>query len=163
MKHIAKIALLACIILFFNFQFSIFNSVWAQEISVQAPKQVYLGDNFTVSFVINGDADNFHGPTFKGFSLRSGPNRSFQQSFSNINGRMSQSIQTIYSYRLIADAEGSFTVGSANCTVDGKKVTSNTFSIKVEKMSQAHAALGEGVAGHGYSARHPRTADGTPP
>lgn len=109
----------------------------AQEITVQAPKSVYAGDNFTVSFVVNGNARDFHGPSFKGFSTLSGPNRGFSQSSTIVNGQFSTSTQTTFSYRLLADVEGSFTVGSASCTVDGKKLSSGSFSIKVEKMSQA--------------------------
>ena len=65
----------------------------AQEMTVQAPKQVYLGDNFKVNFVINDNARDFQGPTFKGFSLRSGPNRGTQQSVTMYNGQITNSIQ----------------------------------------------------------------------
>lgn len=109
----------------------------AQEMNVQAPKQVYVGDNFTVTFVVNESAGDFKGPTFKGFSLRSGPNVGHQSSMSNINGQWSQSVQTTFSYRLLADMEGTFTIGPATCTANGKKISSNSFTIKVEKMSQA--------------------------
>ncbi len=109
----------------------------AQEMTVQAPKQVYLGDNFKVNFVINDNARDFQGPTFKGFSLRSGPNRGTQQSVTMYNGQITNSIQTTYSYTLTADVEGTFTIGSATCTVDGKKLSTNSFTIKVEKMSMA--------------------------
>ncbi len=109
----------------------------AQEMTVQAPKQVYLGDNFKVNFVINDNARDFQGPAFKGFSLRSGPNRGTQQSVTMYNGQITNSIQTTYSYTLTADVEGTFTIGSATCTVDGKKLSTNSFTIKVEKMSMA--------------------------
>lgn len=109
----------------------------AQEITVQAPKSVYVGDNFTVTFVVNDNARDFHGPTFKGFSLRSGPNSGFQQYSSNVNGQWTQSIQTTFSYKLLADVEGTFTIGPATCTAGGKKISSPSFTIKVEKMSQA--------------------------
>ena len=103
--------------------------IQAQEMSVQAPKQVFQGDIFTVTFIINDQATDFRGPNFKGFSLQSGPNRSSQQSISIINGQMSNSIQTSFSYRLLADVEGTFTVSPATCTANGKKISSNSFSI----------------------------------
>ena len=109
----------------------------AQEMTVQAPKQVYVGDNFTVTFIVNDDARDFRGPNFKGFSLRSGPNAGHQRSMSNINGQWSQSVQTTFSYRLLADVEGNITVGPATCTAGGKSISSQSFTIKVEKMSQA--------------------------
>ena len=109
----------------------------AQEMTVQAPRSVYVGDNFTVTFIVNDNARDFRGPTFKGFSLRSGPNIGQQRSLSNNNGQWSKSVQTTFSYRLLADAEGTFTVGPASCSVDGKSISSQSFTIKVEKMSQA--------------------------
>ncbi len=109
----------------------------AQEMTVHAPKSVYVGDNFTIQFSINDQAKDFRGPTFKGFSLRSGPNQSSSTSMSFINGQMSRSVNTTFSYTLTADLEGSFTVGPASCTADGKKISSNSFTIKVEKPTAA--------------------------
>lgn len=109
----------------------------AQEMTVNAPETVFAGDVFTVKFVVNDQAKDFSGPTFKGFSLMSGPNVSSSTSMTFINGQSSRSVSTSYSYRLKADIEGTFTVEPATCTVDGKKITSRRFSIKVEKMSAA--------------------------
>lgn len=111
--------------------------VTAQEITVQAPSQVYVGDNFYVRFTVNAQATDFQGPSFKGFSLRSGPNTSSQTSMSFVNGQMSSSVSTTFSYTLTADVQGTFTVGPASCNVEGKKINSKSFSIKVEKLSQA--------------------------
>ncbi len=111
--------------------------VWAQEMTVQAPENVYVGDNFTVSFSVNEQAKDFRGPSFKGFSLISGPSTSSQTNMSFINGQMSRSVKTTFTYRLIADVEGTFTVDPATCTADGKKISSKSFTIKVEKMSAA--------------------------
>lgn len=120
-----------------SFLFFLSSHTQGQEMTVQAPRSVYVGDNFTVTFIVNDNAHDFRSPSFKGFSLRSGPNTGHQSSMSNINGQWSKSVQTTFSYRLLADAEGSFTVGPASCTVDGKTVSSQSFIIKVEKMSQA--------------------------
>ena len=110
-------------------------TVLAQGINVKAPERVYMGDNFTVQFSVEGQASDFKGPTFKGFSLRSGPNRGMQSSTTIINGQFSSSTTTTFSYTLTADMEGSFSVGIASATVDGKKVASSPFTIRVEKMS----------------------------
>lgn len=109
----------------------------AQSITVQAPQTVYLGDNFTVRFTIDGQAKDFHGPSFKGFSTLSGPNTSSSTSMSFVNGQMSRSYSMSFSYTLRADIEGKFKVDEATCTVDGKKITSQSFSITVEKPSPA--------------------------
>ena len=110
---------------------------WGQGISVRAPKSVLQGDIFDVNFVVDGDAENFKGPAFNGLSLRSGPNLSSMRGFSIANGRQSASIQTTISYVLSADREGTFTIGPASCTANGKKISSESFSIKVEKPTAA--------------------------
>lgn len=104
---------------------------------MQAPEEVYMGDHFTVKFSVNEQAKDFRGPSFKGFSLISGPNTSSQTSMSFINGQMSRSVSTSFTYTLMADVEGSFTVEPASCVADGKKISSKRFSIKVVKMSAA--------------------------
>ncbi len=113
------------------------SSLMAQEMTVQAPQTVYAGDNFTVRFSVNDNAKNFHGPSFKGFSVVSGPNTSTQNSMSIINGQMTRSVTTSYSYRLIANAEGTYTIDPASCYVGDKKIESKSVSITVEKMNAA--------------------------
>ena len=109
----------------------------AQSLTIQAPDQVYVGDNFTVRYTVNEQAKDFHGPSFRGFSLISGPSTSSQTSMSFINGQMSRSVSTSFSYNLVADLEGTFTIDAASCMVDGKKITSPRKEIKVVKMSAA--------------------------
>lgn len=120
-----------------SFLFFLSSIIWAQEITVQAPEEVYMGDHFTVKFTINEQAKDFRGPSFKGFSLIAGPSTSSQTSMSFINGQMSRSVSTSFSYTLMADVEGTFTVEPASCIADGKKISSKRFSIKVTKMSAA--------------------------
>lgn len=110
---------------------------YGQEITVQAPEEVYMGDHFTVKFTVNEQAKDFRGPSFKGFSLIAGPSTSSQTSMSFINGQMSRSVSTSFSYTLMADVDGTFTVEPASCVADGKKISSKRFSIKVTKMSAA--------------------------
>ena len=132
MSHIKK-KILTCtgIIL------ALFNLAQAQEMTVNAPESVFEGDVFTVKFVVNDNSKDFNGPSFKGFSLISGPNVSSSTSMTFMNGQSSRSVSTSYSYRLKADVEGTFIVEPASCTVDGKKINSRRFNIKVEKMSAA--------------------------
>ena len=110
-------------------------AVTAQEITVQAPSNVYAGSNFTVRFVVGDQARDFNGPTFKGFSTLSGPNVSTSTSMSFSNGQTTRSVQTTFTYILRADAEGTFNIEAASCTAGGKKISSRPFSVKVEKMS----------------------------
>lgn len=107
----------------------------AQELTVRAPGRVDLGSRFEVRYEVNARASDFRGPSFKGFSVLSGPNTSSQQSMSVINGQMSRSFTQGFTYILQADMEGNFSIGSASCTVDGKKVSCPGYTIKVEKGS----------------------------
>lgn len=112
-------------------------AAFAQSLTIQAPDQVYVGDNFTVRFSVNEQAKDFRGPSFKGFSLISGPSTSSQTSMSFVNGQMSRSVSTSFSYNLVADLEGTFTIESASCVVDGKKISSPRKEVRVVKMSAA--------------------------
>ena len=123
-KHIIALLLIAATL-----------QVAAQELTVRAPGRVDLGRRFEVRYEVNAQARDFKGPTFKGLSVLSGPNSSTQHSMSIINGQMSSSISTGYTYILQADVEGTFNIGGASCTVDGKKVNCPGFTIKVEKGS----------------------------
>ena len=108
-----------------------------QEITVRAPQSVSVGDQFQVRFDVNDKASNFRGPSFKGFSVLSGPSTSSSSSMTIINGQVNRSVSTGFSYVILADQEGSFTVGAASCTANGKTITSEPFTIKVEKLTQA--------------------------
>ncbi|MBQ6069177.1 MAG: protein BatD [Bacteroidales bacterium] len=105
----------------------------AQEMTVRAPGRVDVGQRFEVRYEVNARASDFRGPNFKGFSVLSGPNASHMSSTQIINGQISSSITTGFTYIIQADIEGSYNVGSASCNVDGKRVTCQGFSIKVEK------------------------------
>lgn len=123
-KHIIALLLIAATL-----------QVAAQELTVRAPGRVDLGRRFEVRYEVNAQARDFKGPSFKGLSVLSGPNSSTQHSMSIINGQMSSSVSTGYTYILQADVEGTFNIGGASCTVDGKKVNCPGFTIKVEKGS----------------------------
>ena len=107
----------------------------AQELTVRAPGRVDLGQRFEVRYEVNDRASDFRGPSFKGFSVLSGPNVSHQQGMSIINGQVSRNVSTGFTYIIQADVEGTFNVGSAYCSVDGKRVTCQGFTIRVEKGS----------------------------
>ena len=72
-------------------------AIFAQEISVQAPSVVAVGQRFQVTFSVNGEAKDFRAPTFKGLSVLSGPHRSSSTSMSIINGNVSRSVNNGFS------------------------------------------------------------------
>ena len=107
----------------------------AQELTVRAPGRVSEGQRFEVRYEVNARANDFRGPTFKGLSVLSGPNTSLQTGMSVINGQVSRSVTSGFTYILQADMAGTFNIGGASCTVDGKKVSCQGFTITVEKGS----------------------------
>ncbi len=111
-------------------------SATAQELTVRAPGRVDLGRRFEVRYEVNDRASDFRGPSFKGLSVLSGPMTSQSTSMSIINGKTSRSSTFGFTYILQADVEGTFNIGGASCTVDGKKITCPGFTITVEKGTQ---------------------------
>lgn len=93
---------------------------------------VIAGEAFRISFSISSlNIKNFVAPAMNGFTVLSGPYSSTSSSTQIINGKMSSSSSTTYTFVLQANKEGNFTIPGASAIVDGKKVTSNSISIKV--------------------------------
>ena len=122
--------------------------LFAQDISFTASvskNPVAVGEQFEVTFTLNGNAESFDPPSFNGFQMLSGPNQS--TSMTSINGRTTMSLSL--SYILAGTKEGSFTITAASVTAGGKQYKSNPIKIKVAKGSAAapnnqSAARGQG-------------------
>lgn len=103
------------------------------QFTASAQRVVAQGERFRVTFTVNADAESFGGPDFKGLSVLSGPNRSNSSSISVINGNVTKEESTSFSYIVVGNNPGTFTVNAATCAVGGKKYTSNSLSIEVVK------------------------------
>lgn len=117
--------------------------------NVSAPSTVETGGKFRVQFTVNTqDVSNFSAPDFKGFDVIYGPATSQQSSFQMINGRTSQSSSIIFTYILLAQNTGNFTIGSASIVAEGKTVKSKPTTVRVVAgNSNSNASSGNG----GYS------------
>ena len=121
---------------------------------MSAPSTVEAGGKFRVQFTINTqNASNFSAPDFKGFEVIYGPATSSQSSFQIINGRTSQSSSIIYTFVLMSDAPGTYTIGSASVLVDGKTVKSKPVQVRVLSGAGGGASAGGGANG-GYSSNN---------
>lgn len=99
---------------------------------VSAPSTVEAGGKFRVQFTVNTqNVSGFSAPDFKGFEIIYGPATSSQSSFQMINGRTSQSSSIIYTYVLLSENPGTFTIGSASVQVDGNVVKSKPVQVRV--------------------------------
>jgi hypothetical protein len=111
-----------------------FNYVYAVDFTATVDKDyIEVGDQFTVTFSIDGDGSNFQAPSFANFKVLAGPSQS--QSIQIINGKMSRSLK--FSFVFQADKEAKFKIGPAKITSKGNEISSNSIEIVVAKPSQA--------------------------
>lgn len=112
-------------------------SAFAQDITftAEAPRVVEVGENFRLIYTLNGKGNNIELAEIKGFQLLMGPSVSNSLSTQYINGKTTQSREQSYSYVLLAEKEGKYTIEPAHIKVDGKVYTSNSISIEVVKAS----------------------------
>lgn len=94
-------------------------------------KQVAVGEQFQVSYELNGDGKDFKAPNFTNFEIIGGPFTSTSSSVQIINGSVSRTNTQTFSFHLRAIKEGTFTIPSASITVDKKKITSEPCEINV--------------------------------
>ncbi|MCX6270114.1 MAG: BatD family protein [Bacteroidetes bacterium] len=116
----------------------------AEEIRfyISAPTTVGVGEQFRVTFTSNTAGKDFHGPTFKGFSVLSGPNQSSSSNIQFINGSMTQSISYTFTYILTTDKEGTYEIGSATFNIGGQNFKSQPVKIQVVKGNAARSQGG---------------------
>lgn len=94
-------------------------------------KQVSVGEQFQVSYELNGDGKDFKAPNFNNFEVIGGPFTSTSSSVQIINGSVSRTNTQTFSYHLRAIKEGNFTIPQASVTVDRKRITSEPCEINV--------------------------------
>ena len=133
--------------------------VFAQEaqIKVSAKQQVAVGERFNVVFEVNAEGKGFNVSSFDGFTVVGGPFSSTSSSVQIVNGSISRSVSNTYTYVLVADKEGEFTIGPASIKVGGDIVKSETCTIKVVAGNAAPSASSQG----GQSSGQGQTKTGT--
>jgi len=113
----------------------------AQNISFsgQAPRQVYLGQQFQLTYTINAEGSNFMSPEITNFDILAGPMLSSGQQVMNVNGKIEYSSSMSFTFILQANKAGTFTISQAVITVKGKRYMSNPVTITVMNQSQRSA------------------------
>ena len=108
---------------------------------VEAPMIAAVGQPIRVEYKINAKPDNgtFEAPQFENFDYMAGPSTSQSSSTSIINGKTTSSVSYGYTYVIVPQKEGTFTIGAASVSVGGTKHTSNTTVIEVRGESQSSA------------------------
>ncbi len=118
------------------------NIIFAQNVvfKAKAPNVVSQNERFYLQYTVNANANNPQFPNLSDFYVLSGPNQSQSQSVSIVNGKVSQNISLTYTFVLIAQKTGKFTIQPATITVKGKKYTSNPVTIEVLKSNNSNSS-----------------------
>ena len=122
--------------------------VWADDkvsFTASAPDAVAVGDQFRLSYTITTKkVRDFQAPSMKGFDVLMGPSRSEQSSVQSINGKTTSTSRITFTYILMANAEGEYTIPGASITADGNQMISNSINIKVLPRDNAASSQGGG-------------------
>ena len=104
-----------------------------------APDVVVVGDQFRLSYTVTTQkVKDFRAPSIKGFDVLMGPSRSEQSSTQIVNGSVSSTSSITFTYILMANTAGEFTVPGASIVADGNQIISNSVKIKVLPQDQNH-------------------------
>lgn len=120
----------------------------------EAADVVVSGDQVRLVFTVNSqDIKDFRAPSIKGFDVLMGPSRSQQSSIQIINGKRTSNSSTAFTYILLAESPGTYTIPAASVEVNGEKVFSNAISIKVLPQDQNSGNSGNNGGGSASSSR----------
>ena len=102
-------------------------------IRVQAPNLVSEGEQFNVTFIIDGETapSDFSWSPGDEFQLVWGPQKGSSTSISIVNGKRTKSSQTTYTYVLLPRKTGTFTLPAATASFKGHSVSSPKQQVEV--------------------------------
>lgn len=132
-------------------------SVWADDVvfKATAPSQVIVGKPFQLTYSVNQRSKDLRAPEMPDFDVLAGPYQSTSSSTSFVNGKRTSSFSQTYTYTLMAQRTGTFTVAPASIRVGGDEYTSNGVRITVlpadEQPQQSQQSTGAGAGGHRQS------------
>lgn len=106
--------------------------------TASAPDAVVVGDQFRLSYTVTTQKiKDFQAPSIKGFDVLMGPSRSQQSSTQIINGNVTSTSSITFTYILMANTAGEYTIGGASIVADGNQMVSNSVKIKVLPQDQS--------------------------
>lgn len=121
--------------------------------TMSAPTIVEVGKQFSLSLRLNAQGEDLRLPSLDNFKVLMGPSVSSSRNFSMVNGKMSQSVEYAYTYVLMAEKEGTFTIMPATIKSGKKTVQSNSLSIQAIKGRQQQSQQNGSTAGGSQSAQ----------
>ncbi len=109
------------------------------EFTAEAPSSVVVGNRFGLTYTVNHDCKDFRAADMSDFSVLMGPSTSHSSSVQIINGSVNKSTTITYTYILVGDNPGTYTIPGATVVIKGEKYTSNALTIKVLPADEAGA------------------------
>ena len=79
---------------------------------------------------------DFRAPSIKGFDVLMGPSRSQQSSTQIVNGNVTSTSSITFTYILMANNAGEYTIPGASIIADGDQMVANSVKIKVLPQDQ---------------------------
>ena len=117
------------------------------EFRAQAPAQVIVGRPFQISYTVNQRGKDLRAPEFTDFDYIAGPYTSQSSSTSFVNGHRTSSFQMTFTYTLMAQKEGTFSLPPATINIGGEHYTSNGVKITVLPEDQPQQSSNQQSAG----------------
>lgn len=126
--------------LFFLLLATIFisTSAIAEEVkfTAAAPKVVEVGEQFRLVYSVNQKGKELKMPSLAGFRVLAGPSTSRSSNSQYINGKWSSATSYTYTYVLLAEKEGKYTINPAKIKVKDYEFTSNSLNVEVVKANE---------------------------
>ena len=120
--------------------------------TASAPDAVVVGDQFRLSYTVTTQkVKDFRAPSIKGFDVLMGPSRSQQSSTQIVNGSVTSTSSITFTYILMANTAGEYTIGGASIVADGNQMVSNSVKIKVLPQDQNSNGGQGGSSAHSSS------------
>ena len=120
-----------------------------------ASMSVVVEQHFRIEYTVNGDVKDFRASNFDVFNVLIVPSNSSSRSTQIINGKMSSETSKSFTYVLMGNKTGDFTIPSATVKANGSQYTSNRLVIKVlpqDKAAEANSSAGNVAATSGTGA-----------
>lgn len=119
--------------------------------TVNAPAKVPVGEKFAVTYRIkNGEGSGLKVPQINGCTQIFGPAVSSSSSFTVMGGHTEKRSVVDYTYTYRADKEGTYTIGEASVTVDGRRYTTRPTQIVIgPSRGGASSSQGQQQSGRG--------------
>ena len=134
----------------------------AVEFRAQAPAQVIVGRPFQLTYTVNQRARDLKAPEMADFEVLAGPYTSTSSSTSFVNGKRTSTYTQTYTYTLLAQREGTFTIPPADIKVSGERYQSNGVRITVlPPDEQGTTSQEQGARSQEQGARNQAASDGS--